>query len=635
VEAEPSAEPIQEPPERRSAWIVAMVCAAMLLAFAVISYSAGRTKSPVFDEPLHLVGGFIHRTAGDFRINPEDPPLLGFFASLLIGRDEIKVDYSSKFWPAMLENFNLNQWEFIMRTLFQTPSVRGDDLVQRARILFVVLGAMLGAVIGFWSWRIGGAAAAIIATAFFALDPNFTGHAALIKNDVPFALFFAILIMVVWSFGQRGTWLNLTVASFACAAAVNVKLTGMLCGPIVAALLFTRAILPQSWPVLRFTLNSRGQRLIAAAGACAVIGLVSYIGIWACYGFRFGPTPDPQSRMNTNAFVWDAKANHLHNRLPPDVQLTPAMIAAEPAGLPILATSFAESHHLLPQAWINGFDYTYATTLARWSYLMGQIRKNGFWYYFPCAMLFKTPTATLLAIPMSVAAIVWVLVTGKNPLTFSPNCGWSFACLTIPPLVYLGSAMTTNMNVGLRHVLPIYPFIFIALGSIFSLVIARSKLIGTVLSAVMLLGLAGESLAAWPDYIAFFNAPSDAVAGRLHLLGDSNLDWGQDLKLLAAWQKKHPFERLYLSYFGIPDPAAYGVTATHLFGGWPFTDSHPLPSGERCYLAVSATNLQGIYFPPEMRDQYAPLVHYPPMEVLGHTIYIFEYPIDRTKLNTR
>src|SRR6185436_15895222 len=121
--------------------------------------------------------------------------------------------------------------------------------------------------------------------------------------------------------------------------------------------------------------------------------------------------------------------------------------------------------------------------------------------------------------------------------------------------------------------------------------------------------------------IAFFNVASRPY--RLTLLGDSNLDWGQDLPLLAAWQRAHPDENLYLGYFGQADPAHYGIRARRLPTSDPRVPGTELPTpGERATLAISATHLQGIYiWNPWLDRFYAAARRQRPRAVLG-TIYL-------------
>jgi hypothetical protein len=138
--------------------------------------------------------------------------------------------------------------------------------------------------------------------------------------------------------------------------------------------------------------------------------------------------------------------------------------------------------------------------------------------------------------------------------------------------------------------------------------------------------LAVESLSAFPNFIPFFNVAAVSFSGgKLNLLGDSNLDWGQDLPLLAAWQRDHPGVPLYLSYFGYEDPAYYGIRYTPLAGGYHYDPPPKFPGPfEPCVLAISATNLQGVLEPPPLREYYAHCQKLKPIGVLGETIYLFE-----------
>ena len=135
--------------------------------------------------------------------------------------------------------------------------------------------------------------------------------------------------------------------------------------------------------------------------------------------------------------------------------------------------------------------------------------------------------------------------------------------------------------------------------------------------------LAMESLPSWPNYLPFFNTPSRA-AGPLKLLGDSNLDWGQDLKALGKWYESHKDRPLYLCYFGSVDPGFYKIEYTNLTGGWIMAPQVPLSSiTAPGYVAISATNLQGVYL---QNDPYAEIRKRQPLEVINGTIYIYEWP---------
>ena len=191
--------------------------------------------------------------------------------------------------------------------------------------------------------------------------------------------------------------------------------------------------------------------------------------------------------------------------------------------------------------------------------------------------------------------------------------------------------MRSNLNLGVRHILPLYPIIFLAVGCAAAWLWRRHGTSANV--RTVLYGLAAalviETGAAYPDYLAFFNRASGGERGGIRLLGDSNLDWGQDLPALAAWQKNHPDRKLYLLYFGVANPEHYGIKATPLPGSLPRSATDPPPHfpHEPAVMAISASHLQTMTLPPEVKDFYTALrENGKVLDVLGGSIYLYEYP---------
>jgi hypothetical protein len=194
--------------------------------------------------------------------------------------------------------------------------------------------------------------------------------------------------------------------------------------------------------------------------------------------------------------------------------------------------------------------------------------------------------------------------------------------LGLPFMLYGYLAITTKFNLGLRHILPLYPFVFVLIGLAISQVWRFWDKKVRVIIVLLATGLMIESTAAFPDYLSFFNAPSGGKRGGIRLLGDSNLDWGQDLKLLAQWRRENPDEPFYLCYFGMADPAYYGIDYINLPGGYRYGPPPQFPAAPGV-IAISATHLQGIHLDPALRNYYAPLRRARPLEVLGGSIYLF------------
>src|SRR5262249_33814914 len=126
---------------------------------------------------------------------------------------------------------------------------------------------------------------------------------------VPLALVTVGLMFAIWRAGRRATWWNLTAVALALAAAMNIKFSGPIFFIITFVALLTRAMMPGNWKVLSWELKTRVARLIMPFVACLAAGIVSYMAIWACYGFRFSPTPDPSLHFDFNAVVDRGRTN--------------------------------------------------------------------------------------------------------------------------------------------------------------------------------------------------------------------------------------------------------------------------------------------------------------------------------------
>jgi hypothetical protein len=607
----------------------AVAVVALLATFAVLAVSAAADKSLTSDEPLHLVGGYVHRYEHDFRINPEDPPLFGLVATLAPG-PEMRLDTSDPNYAQALTDIQ-KQWDFVGRTLFKDGN-DAIELTERARMVFVGAGVLLGALIALTAWMLAGPWAAVTATAFFALDPNFLAHSAIIKNDVLLSLALLAVAIAIWRAGVRASGYWLAALAIGCGLAVNVKFSGLITGPIVAVALGGRALMSESWTVLGVALRSRIARLSAVAAIGMAIAVVVWSITWAAYGFRFAATSDgeelnmPEWIHMTQLDQWVLASGHgpVEEAVLEGKQLLLPIDAAKSLNFPARAAVWLRDKRLVPQACAFGFLYTYASTLVRHSFLMGKISITGFRWYFPLAMLFKTPLATLAAV--GAAAILvgaravrrWILGRPDRPIV--QGGAWAILALAVTPVLYMAAALNTNLDIGLRHVLPVYPFLFIGVGVAAAAAIKWKRSIGLAVVGLLVLGLAGETIARYPNYLAFFNAAAGGPRGGLHLLSDSNLDWGQDLPALAAWQHAHPGVPLYVSYFGSANPVYYGVHAAKPGGTAPGPVIYPRPG----VVALSASIIQGNYIGRGFVERLG--LHGPPFEVLNGTIYLYNVP---------
>lgn len=252
------------------------------------------------------------------------------------------------------------------------------------------------------------------------------------------------------------------------------------------------------------------------------------------------------------------------------------------------------------------------------AYLLGQYSDQGWWYYFPLAFAVKTPPATLLALLLA----TWSALR-------KPRRDDLF--LLVPPLAYLLVSITSSLNIGYRHLLPMLPFLAVHVARLAPspapLVALSPRLRARRwASLALVIWLALGTLTIYPHFLAYFNFLGGGPENGWRILVDSNIDWGQDLKGLRVWMAQEGVDRVRLSWFGSAYPEAYGIAYDMLpgvpngFSLWenpPFDRARPAPG----YYVISVTNLVGAVFPDH--DLYAWFRTRPPDDKIGYSLFVY------------
>ena len=412
-----------------------------------------------------------------------------------------------------------------------------------------------------------------------------------------------------------------------------------------------------SWRAGR-PLIRRSEKAIAVLGFFGCTAVISYAVVWGMYDFRLCPVKDANRAARNESTVSDElppefKATfpqHLPGYFPTESSIkrleaikqlvrngnadpSPAEItSAIAAGQPDLVAKlllFVNQHRLLPDAYVYGLTDAASGLVQCDAFLRGQYSSTGFrGTYFLWTFLLKTPVVTMILI---IAALIWVLRNWRESRAWVPF-------ILIPVAVYWGVALASNFNIGHRHLLPIYPFLFVMCGALTARWEQwRPKV--RFLTATIALGLIAISSSfvfrpfctVYPHYLAYFNELAGGPPNGYRSLVDSNLDWGQDLKGLKTGLAEAGIEEtapLYLCYFGAADPRYYGIRHINLPGGYIFEPQvNTLELRTPCYVAISATNLQGPFFPPEFRNQYSELLKDAKLVTkIGYSIFVYSVP---------
>jgi hypothetical protein len=621
---EPTSLPAKSPmPGKRTTLVI---CAGLILLFAVLSMTAVNTKSATYDEHLHLTGAWSNLWLRDYRVDPANFALWEYWAALPLGPNGLHLNRDDPNWQkqlTLLEHTD-ERWEVDM--LYRTPGVNADDLFRRSRLMMLILNASLIGIAALWAYQLGGNIAAIATTTLFAFDPNFLGHAPLVKNDVVIALLLVVACFATWRVGRKATIGNLAALGLICAAAVNTKMSGLWFGPMMEVLLLGRALVGKPWQFVNLNLVTRASRTAAVVlwGLCAVLAI--YVAIWACYGFRFSTTPNPNEHFNIDNFVsldrYFLAAKYYDGKFPADDK---SWMTWQPS-VPVRVAEWMDAKHLLPQPYLAGIMLYTAECHYRPGFVLGNFSHSGWWFYFPFGVLVKTPVAEL-----GIGALVLILcIFSFRSIKWLDN-GWTIACLLIPASVYMLMAMSSTLQIGVRHVLPVYSLAYLLIAGGIALIWDKWRWQWRIPFGLLMTALICECALAYPNYIAYFNSPSGGSQGGLRLLSDSNLDWGQDVKQLGKWVAAHPNDKLYLRLTSMADPSYYGIRYVPVFGGYRFGIPNginvPRPGGQG-FFVIDANALQGTFSNEESRNAIAPLRQMQPVAVIGGTIYIYpcEFP---------
>jgi hypothetical protein len=561
-----------------------LLLAVGLLVHALLAVHTLLGNAATFDEGAHLPAGYTHLTLGDHRLNPEQPPLVKLLAAapLLAVTPEMKEDDPA--WQ------RARQWEFGRRFLYVWNDA--DRLLLLGRLSVLTLTLALMSAIFLQARRLGGPLAGAAALVLAALSPDLLAHGNLVTTDVGLALFVFLTVLAFERLTERVTWSRLVATGVAAGAALATKFSGLVLGPV---LLVLGAVAVWEQESLESCLRGTARRIHGTARRIRlvlmllmVIGGVGLLVVWASYGFHHDLSPDPTVRAAQRSAL----------ETPSSSFWQASLVGAADMGL-------------LPEDYVRGLLFVMEHSEGRRTFLLGRLSETGFPCYFAVTFLLKTP------VPLLILTLVAVIRAPRLPRR-------SALFLWTPVLLYLVLTQSRGLQIGHRHLLPVLPFLLVAAGESTASLFRWRRPVGPVLVAVLGVWYAVGTLANHPYHLAYFNEIGGGPTRGWRLLVDSNLDWGQDLKRLKAWMDGHGVGRVKLSYFGSASPSYYGIHAVRLPG---YSAPHPprvtreIDPGD--LVAVSATNLQGVYLDAEDLPLMERLRGLKPVGRVGRSIFVY------------
>ena len=327
------------------------------------------------------------------------------------------------------------------------------------------------------------------------------------------------------------------------------------------------------------------------ASAAVAIGI-----IWASFGFRYSADPRPD---HPGAFMVSWEHVLLQADTEPSFDLadgspnTHEVINLSPGPVSHLV-EFFRGHRLLPEAYLYGLALVDRYSRSRLAYFNGDYRNTGWFSFFPVAFAIKT---TLPALGLTFAGFLCLVQLARSG-RFQKIYGLTPLLVLI--IVYGSYSLLSHLAIGQRHLLPLYPVLFILAGAVaHELPRHRKRLLIGALTATILLH-AFASLRIRPSYLAYFNVLMGGPSQGHRVFVDSSLDWGQDLPGLKTWLNQNTTENdsVFLSYFGSADPRYHGIHATRFGDGYfNYAPRAGIPELTGGTYAISATMLHRVYTP--------------------------------------
>jgi len=526
-------------------YVAETLCACVLIVMGINLLTALSRKSLTNDEFYNIPAGYYNLASHDFAINNVHPPLVRMIAAAPLLPLQLNMPPRQ---PA--ENAISGGHETFSAFWFANLD-RLDQIAFWSRVPMVALALLLGVVIFLFARKLFGARAAILAVLLFSLEPTVLAHGRIVQTDVPAALFYVFFCFMLFRFVHWPTLQRAIAVGLACGLGLLTKSSLIITVPMFALL---AVILLWRAPRLKLKRST-----IAFAVLLAL--LIMILAINAIYFFQRVPLEPNDTRWLAAEF--------------------PARFHLIMKGIRGLAT-------ILPPYFLFVFAVVSGINHEGWpASLLGMYSQTGWWYYFPVAFALKTTLPFLL---VSVAALAWSIwkIFAERKIDFL----W----LIIPLALYAVLTMSSNINIGIRHFLPVFPFLFILGGAFIDRVLKLShRQLAFVISALLLCFMSIETVRAFPDYTSYMN---QLAWSRPHwyYLSDSNVEWGDDTGALAGYLREHGETKVRAALLGgWITLARYGVE---------YVDATSAKADSRAthYVAIGASFLNGSTVPPDLKD---------------------------------
>lgn len=586
--------------------IVPYIILGVIVLFSlVLSLSSSLKESAIMDELAHIPAGYGYVRHLDYRLNPEHPPLVKALAAVPLLFQNLNFPTESSAWTKDING----QWEAGAKFLYESGN-DADQIINWARGGPILLTLILIIFIYVWSRELMGRYWALIPAFLFSFSPTVLAHGHYVTTDVgaTLGIFLATYYFVKSLFepNQR----NIFLAGIAFGIAQLMKFSAVLLIPffIFLAIIFYFWRIKSEW--YEPSIVAKMKKVLLIIFLClrqlVIIFFIGYILVWLIY-FIF-TINYPVERQ-----VYDTTTTLTSFAGGPDPNLETCKLSSN-ISMSRRTRCIAEINILmsgnrllkpLAQYGLGVLMVMQRSSGGNTGYFLGEVSSVGWWYYFPVVFLLKEPIPSLLliliALLFSIAHITKrILSNGKSFVKiFIDYLGTHFSEFSMISFVvlYWAYSIKSPLNIGIRHILPTIPFIYILSAGAFkkwfnsSSINLKIKFLKNIILALILIWYITESLVIAPHFISYFNQFGGGTSKGYQYVTDSNYDWGQDLKYLKEFVEKEGISKIAIDYFGGGSPKYYLGNKSE---GWWSSKGNPKDSGIE-WMAASINSLQGAW----------------------------------------
>lgn len=593
-----------------------VVAALLLTAMFAMGVGSMKNDSAIVDEVAHISAGYSYVTKQDYRLNPEHPPMMKDLAGLALLPLNPRFPDDTQAWQKDVNG----QWETGWHFLYHDGN-NADAILFWSRLPILLTAIAFGAVLYVISRRLLGTAGALVVLTLYSFDPNIIAHARFVTTDLGAAatMFLAITSFYYWL--RRPSYKRLALATGLFALAQVTKFSAILLAPFFIGLII--------WALLTKQNGKKWQELWKTyALGYVLLGFGSVVLIWLFYI----PHVLHMSKEVQDALIRGSLVNGIQK---PVVSLLTVMNGN------VITRALAQ--------YILGLVMVFTRVAGgNTTYFLGETTNQSFKLYFPVTYAIKTPLPLLIAALAGIAAGIWGLAQTGFRGIFTRFSAYSRRHgMEVISLFFIGFysfiSITGNLNLGIRHLMPILPFVCFVVGSVSVRLVRRlnNKYV-TAGALVLLTSYAALTVIAYPSFVSYFNQIIGGGGNAGKYVSDSSVDWGQDFKRLQSYIESNPdINVIHVDYFGGAEPRYYmcdrvfdasGALVRSAKGydctGSKYKEWHAQDGLPHGYLAVSETYLENDRYAHKIRGDrgYTDLYDVKPIAKIGNSIYVYELP---------